>query len=88
MIDDYNMSYTELADNVDYILKKEVKEIQKGTVVDWVNETQQLTIKVYASAKEGENFRGDYSYRYFDTVRAQLQKGGIRLAKVLNDVFE
>jgi hypothetical protein len=87
MIDDYNMSYSELADNVDYLSKKEVKEIQKGTVVDWVNETQQLTKIVYTSAKEGDNLRSDYSYRYFDTVRVQLQKGGIRLAKVLNDLF-
>lgn len=87
MIDDYGMSFTELADNVDYLSKEEVKAIQKGTVVDWVNETQQLTKTVYASVKEGENLRGDYTYRYFDTVRAQLQKGGIRLAKVLNDIF-
>lgn len=87
MIDDYGMSYTELADTVDHLSKNEVQEIQEGTVVDWVNETQQLTKKVYGSVKEGDNLRNEYSYLYFDTVRAQLQKGGIRLAKVLNELF-
>jgi hypothetical protein len=31
--------------------------------------------------------RYSYSYDNFESVRAQLQKGGIRLAKVLNDLF-
>ena len=88
MIDDYDMSFTELADTVDYLSKNAVKGIQRGTVIDWVNETQQLTKTIYASANEGDNLRSEYSYRYFDTVRAQLQKGGIRLAKVLNELFE
>ena len=88
MIDDYDMSYTELADNLDYISNKDVKALQKGTVIDWVNETQQLTKTIYASVEEGDNLRREYSYRYFETVRAQLQKGGIRLAKVLNEVFD
>lgn len=87
MIDDYGMSYTELAETVEQLSKNEVKEIQEGTVVDWVNETQQLTKKIYSSVKEGDNLRYEYSYLYFDTVRAQLQKGGIRLAEVLNELF-
>ena len=29
-----------------------------------------------------------YSYDHFGTVRTQLQKGGIRLAKVLNDIYD
>lgn len=87
MIDDYGMSYTELADTVDHLSKNEVQAIQEGTVIDWVNETQTLTKTIYTSVKEGDNLRYDYSYLYFDTVRAQLQKGGIRLAKVLNELF-
>lgn len=87
MIDDYGMSYSELADNVDYLTKDEIKEIQKGTVIDWVNETHAVAEKIYATVQPGDNLRGDYNYLYFDTVRAQLQKGGLRLAQVLNDLF-
>lgn len=88
MIDEFGMSYTELASNADYLTKEQIKNIQKGTIIDWVNETQQIAKTVYASVEEGDNLRYEYSYLHFEMVRTQLQKGGIRLAKVLNDVFK
>jgi len=87
MIDGYQMGYEELAENADFLTKKQVKEIQEGTVVDWVNEVHELSNKVYASAETGENLSYQYSYNYFDIARKQMQIGGIRLAKVLNDLF-
>jgi len=87
MIENFNMSYSELAKNADELTKKQVKAIQKGSIIDWVNETHQLTKKVYASAEPEENLRYRYSYNYFTTVRSQLQIAGIRLAQVLNELF-
>ena len=87
MIDGYGMGYIELAENTDYLSKNQIKVIQEGTVVDWVNEVHILSNKVYASAAEGENLRYKYSYDYLDTARSQLQIAGIRLAKVLNELF-
>lgn len=87
MIDGYDMSYTELADNAEKLNKKQVESIQEGSIVDWVNDTHQLTKKVYANVKPNENLRYKYSYDNLETVRSQLQKGGIRLAKLLNDLF-
>ena len=88
MINHYNMTYTELAKNSDKISKEQVKFLQKGTTIDWANETQTFAIKAYASAKVGENLKYRYMYDNFGLVRSQLQKGGIRLAKVLNDLFK
>jgi hypothetical protein len=87
MIEAWNMSYLELANNAKDLTKKQIENIEQGTVVDWVNEVHKLTEKVYASAKIGDNLRYRYSYDHFGTVRDQLQKGGIRLAKILNDIF-
>ena len=87
MIDKFNMSYNELAENADILSKQQVKAIQEGSVIDWVNETHQLTKNVYNNVKQGENLRYRYSYDNFKTVRSQLQIAGIRLAKVLNDLF-
>jgi nuclease S1 len=87
MINHYQMTYSEIAENADVISKEQVKFLQKGTIVDWVNETQTFTVKAYASVKAGENLRYNYMYQNFGLVRSQLQKGGIRLAKVLNDLF-
>jgi hypothetical protein len=88
MIDGFEMTYTELADNADKISKEQVKFLQKGTIADWVNETQTFAVKAYASVEVGEKLSYKYSYENFETVRSQLQKGGIRLAKVLNDLFK
>ena len=87
MINQYGMGYIELAENADVLSKAQVKAIQQGTLIDWVNETHEITKKVYASAEPDENLRYRYSYLHFETVRSQLQISGIRLAKVLNDLF-
>jgi hypothetical protein len=87
MIDSYGMGYTELAKNADLLNKEDVEAIQKGSIIDWVNDTHNLTRKVYANVKPNENLRYNYSYDNFETVRTQLQKAGIRLAKVLNELF-
>tara|TARA_R110000868_G_C10669106_1_gene746442 strand:- start:8 stop:787 length:780 start_codon:yes stop_codon:yes gene_type:complete len=87
MIDGYDMSYSELAKNADKLSRKQVKFIQQGSIIDWVNDTHKLTREVYANVKPNENLRYRYSYDNFETVRTQLQKGGIRLAKMLNELF-
>lgn len=87
MIEDYGMSYSELANNADYLSKNQIETIQKGSVIDWVNETHILTRKVYANITPGENLRNEYSYMYFNTARKQIQIAGIRLAHTLNELF-
>ncbi|MBP2832244.1 S1/P1 nuclease [Aquimarina sp. U1-2] len=87
MIDHYGMSYTELSLNRAALTKTEIEDIQKGSVIDWVHESQNLAAQVYQSAAIGEKLGYAYMYRNFTMVRTQLQKGGLRLAKVLNDIF-
>ncbi|MFK2820907.1 S1/P1 nuclease [Flavobacteriaceae sp. LMIT009] len=87
MIEEFDMGYIELAENADALSKEQIKHIQKGTVVDWVNETQQLTKKIYSEVKPDDNLRYRYSYKNFTIVRDQLQIAGVRLAKILNDLF-
>jgi len=88
MIESWNMSYTELANNAKTLNKEQINSIQQGTVLDWTYETQKLAKKVYGSAKIGEKLGYKYSYNHFGTVRSQLQKAGIRLAKVLNEIYK
>lgn len=88
MIEEWDMSYSDLANNAKDLSKKQIEAIQEGNVTDWVDEVHEVTKKVYKSVKVGENLRYRYSYEHFGTVRDQLQKAGIRLAKVLNDVFD
>ena len=87
MIESFNMSYTELAANEKDLSKQQIKAIQNGTVLDWTYETQLLAKKVYSSAEIGEKLGYKYSYDHFETVRTQLQKAGIRLAQILNNIY-
>ncbi|RTE51640.1 S1/P1 Nuclease [Arenibacter aquaticus] len=87
MINQYGMSYTELANNMTVLTKKQIEYIQKGDVYDWVEESQELANEIYDSVEAGEKLGYAYSYKYWRTVAQQLQKGGLRLAKVLDDLF-
>ncbi|MCM4168652.1 hypothetical protein KCTC52924_02341 [Arenibacter antarcticus] len=87
MIDDYGMSYSELAGNLPKLSKNEIKSIQKGDVYDWVEESHDMANILYDSVEVGEKLGYDYGYKYWTTVERQLQRGGLRLAKVLNELF-
>ena len=87
MIESWNMSYTELALNTQKMSNQQVNEIKRGDILDWTYESQKLAQKVYNSAKNGDKLSYKYSYENFSTVRKQIQKAGIRLAKILNDIY-
>ncbi|TAI46607.1 S1/P1 nuclease [Flagellimonas allohymeniacidonis] len=88
LIESYGMTYTELADELDRVPRKQKKKIQEGTIYDWVHESHQLAAQIYDSAKVGEKLAYRYTYDYNDLLFQQLQKAGLRLAQVLNDVFK
>ena len=87
MLDSYKMSYSELAKNQKKLSKKEIKSLQKGNAEDWLEEIVKLTNKIYDSAENGNYLSYDYMYHWMPVVRDQLQIGGIRLAKELNEIF-
>lgn len=87
MLESYNMSYSELAANTRELSKNQLEQLEGGTVIDWMNESRSLCEDIYANTKVGENLGYAYMYRYVHTARFQIQKGGIRLAVLLNDIF-
>ncbi|SDS15352.1 S1/P1 nuclease [Christiangramia echinicola] len=87
MIDFYQMSYTELALNTKELSKKEIKTIQNGKLLDWVYESRAMAEDLYAGVENGEKLGYSYMYKHMPAVLDQLQKGGLRLAKILNDIY-
>ena len=87
MIEFYNMSYTELSRNTKNLSRAQIESISNGSVLDWTYESQALAKKIYKSAKMDDKLSYRYSYKYFGLVQSQLQKSGIRLAKILNEIF-
>lgn len=87
LIEDNGMSYTELSQSLPKLNKEQRKNLQKGTIYDWVEESQDIANEIYSSVKVGEKLWYGYSYKWWGTVENQLQVGGLRLAKVLNEMF-
>ena len=87
LIDSQKYSYTEFAKLIDIKTKDEVKKVQSGTVADWIYETHKLANNIYANTPSGSNLSYGYGYKYDGLLEQQLVNGGLRLAKLLNDLF-
>ncbi len=88
MIDSYDMGYSDLAQNTDHLSELLKRQITSGSFEDWMYESKILSEKVYSSAAVGEKLGYKYMYDWFPVVRGQLQKGGLRLAAVLNEIYK
>jgi hypothetical protein len=53
-----------------------------------MEESRNIANELYASVEVGEKLGYQYGYANWSTVEVQLQKGGLRLAKVLNELFK
>ena len=86
MIDQYGMSYSELAENITLSIKEDHNVIG-GEIIEWATETQSIAKELYKTVSNGQQLAYNYMYTHFDIVQVQLFKGGIRLANILNDIF-
>lgn len=87
MIESYGMSYSELANNLPQLSKEELKTMAGGNHREWMEDSRVLVKDIYANTTVGEKLGYRYMYDYFTTVRNQLQKAGVRLAALLNDLM-
>lgn len=89
LIDFQQYSYTEYAQNLNRVVTTQNKKAyQTGAITDWMWESHLLSDKVYDRTPEGEKLSYRYNYIFVNDLNGQLTKGGIRLAKVLNDIFK
>lgn len=85
MIDDTQLSYTELALSLGKTTKSKVAKLQNSTVFDWAKESMELRKQVYAI--DDGNLRYEYSYQNGDALRKRLLEAGVRLAGLLNKIY-
>jgi len=88
MIEEHGLSYSELASSLPSLTKAQIKFIQRGTIYDWVEKTQDISNKVYDSVEMGEKLSYRYNYDWWETAEDQLQKAGLRIAKILNEIYK
>jgi hypothetical protein len=88
IVDNENYSYTEYANILNSISKEKKQTLQAGTLEDWMYDTYILANDVYANISNGAELSYGYSYRYKYVMEEQLQKGGLRLAVILDRIFK
>ena len=87
LIDYQQWSYTEYATNIDTVNADQIAVIQSGTLEDWFYQSHELSDLIYDKTPDGARLSYGYNYLFFDQLNKQLLDGGLRLAKILNEVL-
>ena len=81
------MSYSELSNDLPILKKNEIDKISNESIIIWVKESQEISKQIYDDAILNSNLGYNYRYKYIDIVKMRLLKGGLRLASILNSIF-
>lgn len=86
IIESVQMSYTELAEEINRVTPEQVEEWQNASVREWAYESMEYRDEVYDLP---DNMRIGYEYKYFkkDIVFKRLVQAGVRMAGVLNEIY-
>lgn len=83
----HRWSYSEWAQQVDRLPKSEQRREEAGTPEAWARETHALCTEVYDASPEGAEISYDYVARFTPVVERQLLRAGLRLARLLNEIY-
>lgn len=84
----HKWTYTEWQEQIDRLPEAQVRMVQKGNADDWCKETFEICKKVYRDTPEGCNISYDYLADCAPIVEAQFLRGGLRLADILNSIYD
>lgn len=86
LVENQNLSYTELADFINTSDNKQISKMLDSEPQEWVVESFHIAQELYQTG-EGK-FSYDYVYQYSPVMKKRLLEGGVRLAGLLNLIFD
>ena len=85
----HKWGYTEWEQQLNRYCSAERKaEIAKGGAVDWLNESHTIAKEIYMASPEKAKLFYDYLNYFTPTIEQQLLAGGLRLARILNELYQ
>lgn len=84
----HKWSYTEWQQQIDRMRPCCEAQIIRGSVDDWGKDTYTVALDVYEKTPFSENLSYDYVAEWTPVIECQLEKAGLRLAHVLNKIFD
>lgn len=89
LIDFQQLSYTEYTKAINFATPQQLTDWNKASLKDCVFESYQICNKIYATGiKNDDKLSYNYNFDWVETVNQQLLKGGVRLAKILNEIYK
>lgn len=87
LVDYQQYSYTEYATVLDVVSKDQEKAWTNSPLEEWFYESHVLSDKVYDKTPDGSKLSYGYNYLFVNDLNEELTKGGLRLAKILNEIL-
>lgn len=84
----HDWTYTEWQQQVDRATEAQQQEIIAGGIADWCRETYAVSRDVYKQSPSGVKISFDYVAMFAPVIEQQFLRGGLRLAHVLNQIFD
>ena len=88
IIESHNMSYTELANDLPIFSTNKIENEANKPIDEWVEESRVYTRQIYLESPPNRKLGYEYRYKNLPVIKSQLYKAGIRLASILNKIFE
>ncbi len=85
----HKWSYTEWQQQIDRASDLEIAEIiADGSAEKWGKECFEVATRVYDQTEKDSNLSYDYIAKWTPVIEQQLLKGGLRLADLLNSIYD
>ena len=85
----HKWGYTEWEQQLNrYCTDKEKAKLAQGEAKDWLVQSHKIATEIYKVSPEKSKLYYDYITYYAPVIEKQLLSGGLRLAKVLNELYE
>lgn len=84
----HKWSYTEWQYQIDRVSEDLQLQLIEGDIVDWAKETHEIATEVYDKTPQNHNISYDYIAEWTPTIEIQLLRGGLRLAHILNSLYD
>jgi S1/P1 Nuclease len=90
LIDHQGLTYEQMAEKYDHATAAQIKQWQNEPLMEWIWESYQASSRLYAEvdAMKSRSIDDSYYDAHIAIVQDRIEKAGIRLAGVLNEIFK
>ncbi len=88
LVEQQQLSFTEYIDAINFSTLQERKNLQKDPLSKWLFESYEIAQQLHNEITTTNPRLGyEYNFKHLETVNTRLEKGGIRLAGLLNEIY-